>query len=115
VIKAVAVDASFDPGSLAAWPPGVVPLLDAGDRVRRGGTGERVDWTVAARAARVRPIVLAGGLTAETVGDAIRAVDPAAVDVSSGVEDAPGVKNHDRMSRFVRAIRGRSEMGAHHD
>lgn len=108
VIKAVGVDGTFDPATLARWPPRVTPLLDTADPDRRGGTGTRVDWPTAARAAAIRPIVLSGGLTPENVGDALHAVWPAAVDVSSGVEDAPGVKNAARMERFVAAVRRRS-------
>jgi phosphoribosylanthranilate isomerase len=105
VIRSVAVDGTFDPDLLATWRVGVVPLLDAADPMRRGGTGTRVDWALASRAARVRPIVLAGGLTPENVGDAIRLVRPAAVDVSSGIEDEPGRKNVEKMAAFARAVR----------
>jgi len=105
VIRSVAVDDTFDPDVLAAWRVGVVPLLDAADPVRRGGTGTRVDWALASRAARMRPIVLAGGLTPENAGDAIRLVRPAAVDVSSGIEDEPGRKNAEKMAAFARAVR----------
>jgi phosphoribosylanthranilate isomerase len=87
------------------WPARVVPLLDARDPARRGGTGQSIDWAVAARASGVRPLVLAGGLTPETVGEAIRVVAPAAVDVSSGVEERPGIKIVERMSEFMRAVR----------
>jgi phosphoribosylanthranilate isomerase len=111
VLKAVGVDAAFDARRLAAWPSRVVPLLDAAAPDRRGGTGRRIDWAVAAAAAAVRPIVLAGGLTPETVGEAIAAVRPAAVDVSSGVEDAPGVKDARKMAAFVAAVRQRDGQG----
>ncbi len=105
VIKAVGVDAAFEPERLADWPAAVVPLLDAADRERRGGTGRRIDWIQASRAAALRPIILSGGLAPETVGEAIRAVRPAAVDVSSGVEEAPGLKNATRMAQFIDAVR----------
>lgn len=105
VLKAVGVDAAFEPERLAGWPAAVVPLLDAADRERRGGTGRRVDWALASRAAALRPIVLSGGLTPETVGEAIRVVRPAAVDVSSGVEETPGIKSAARMARFIDAVR----------
>lgn len=69
-----------------------------------GGSGQTFDWgRVPLR--RARPLVLAGGLTAENVGDAIRRVRPYAVDVASGVEDTPGVKNSMRMNQFVAAVR----------
>ena len=69
----------------------------------RGGTGRRVDWTAAAAVARRRPIVLAGGLAPENVADAVEQVQPVAVDVSSGVESAPGIKDHARLRAFVGA------------
>lgn len=105
VIKAVAADRGCDPDAVSGWPARVTPLLDAGDAERRGGTGRTADWSVAARCARLRPIVLAGGLSPENVREAIAAVRPAAVDVSSGVEDEPGVKNAARLAAFVRAAR----------
>jgi len=60
-----------------------------------------VDWTQAAALARRRNVVLAGGLTPDNVGDAIVAVHPFGVDVSSGVEDAPGLKNAKKVTRFL--------------
>lgn len=80
-------------------------LLDAHDPVRHGGTGTTIDWARAGAVARSRRVVLAGGLTPANVGDAIRAVRPYAVDVSSGVEARPGVKDHDLLRRFVAAAK----------
>ena len=79
-------------------------LLDSYDAVRPGGTGARFDW------ARIpqdlgRPMVLAGGLTPDNVGVAIAQVRPYAVDVSGGVESAPGVKDRERMTLFCRRAR----------
>ena len=93
----------------AAWPPGTTFLIDTADPVRRGGTGKTVDWPQAASAARGRRIVLAGGLTPDNVADAIGAVRPFGVDVSSGVEDAPGVKNADKVARFLASARSAFE------
>jgi phosphoribosylanthranilate isomerase len=87
-----------------ALPSHVIPLVDAADPVRRGGTGQPADWTRAARLAATRPIVLAGGLTADNVGDAIRRVRPWAVDVSSGVEERPGLKSAARLEAFLAAV-----------
>ena len=103
VLRAVAleqIEAAF-----TVWPPETTFLMDATDPVRRGGTGNTVDWTRAAAAARSRRVVLAGGLTPENVADAIATVRPCGVDVSSGVEDAPGVKNPDKVARFLARAR----------
>ncbi len=80
-------------------------LLDAHDPVRHGGTGQTVDWTRAAVIAAGRRVVLAGGLTPANVREAILAVRPYAVDVASGVEAAPGVKDHELLRRFIDAAK----------
>ncbi len=82
-------------------------LLDA-DSAGYGGSGRTFDWTLAARAAARAPVVLAGGLDPGNVAEAVRAVRPWGVDVASGVEAAPGVKDHDLMARFVRAAKERA-------
>ena len=90
----------------AAWPAETIFLLDAADPVRHGGTGTAVDWTQAAALARgTRRVVLAGGLTAENVAEAIARVRPHGVDVSSGVEAAPGVKDPRKVAAFVASAR----------
>ena len=86
-------------------PGAGVVHLDAVDQVLRGGTGRTIDWPRAASVAAVRPVILAGGLTPGNVGDAIRVVSPYGVDVSSGVEASPGVKDHARLREFVAAVR----------
>jgi len=79
-------------------------LLDTWCEIAPGGTGKRFDWQrVPARAAR--PLILAGGLDEHNVGHAIHLCRPAAVDVSGGVEAAPGIKDADRIVRFVAAVR----------
>jgi len=104
VIKAVGVGGDFDGSVLAGWPAAVTPLLDAADKEKRGGTGETIDWDLAAAAARNRPVILAGGLTPENVEEAIVRVRPFAIDVSSGVERAPGVKDPPRLRAFMKAV-----------
>jgi len=104
LIKAVTLDSDTDVKAAATLPAHVTVLVDATDRVRRGGTGRVADWTNAAALAAQRPIILAGGLTAANVGDAIRQVRPWAVDVSSGVESAPGVKSRERLEAFFAAV-----------
>jgi phosphoribosylanthranilate isomerase len=105
VIKAVPLGQPGDEERAIGLPAGVVPLLDVFDPVRRGGTGRTVDWDVAARIAFKRPTMLSGGLTAENVGEAVRRVDPWYVDVSSGVEASPGVKDERKLRAFVEAVR----------
>lgn len=84
-----------------AWPAGTIFLVDAHDPVRRGGTGARVDWSRAAQVARDWRVILAGGLTPDNVAQAIATVQPYGVDVSTGVEESPGVKSFDKVTRFV--------------
>src|SRR5215471_5464410 len=93
VLKAIAVGVSAD-RALSVWPLNRLLLVDAHDPVRRGGTGRTVDWAEAAKVAARRPIVLAGGLTSANVQEAIVKVRPYGVDVASGVELRPGVKDH---------------------
>jgi phosphoribosylanthranilate isomerase len=97
----------------AAGPDGIEPdvvddtvLLDAHDPVRHGGTGRTVDWTRARAIAARRRIVLAGGLTPLNVGEAIATVRPYAVDVASGVETEPGIKDSLKLRAFINAVRG---------
>jgi phosphoribosylanthranilate isomerase len=106
LIKVVAPETDADFASALAVPPQVTLLVDAADREARGGTGRRADWSRAADLARARRVVLSGGLTPENVAAAVAQVRPWAVDVSSGVEDRPGVKSVSRMAAFFEAISG---------
>jgi phosphoribosylanthranilate isomerase len=99
VIRAVSVDA-ID-AVCDAWGPETVLLVDNIDPDTRGGTGMVVDWKPAAIVATQRRVVLAGGLTPENVSSAIHTVHPFGVDVSSGVESAAGVKDMEKVTRFV--------------
>ena len=105
VIKAVAVRDETAEAESDAVPPYATVLLDAHDSVKRGGTGRTIDWKVAAAIAQRRPIILSGGLNAENVVEAVRAVAPYAVDVSSGVESAPGRKDAAKLRAFFAALR----------
>ena len=72
-----------------------------------GGTGKTFDWSVAAEVAKAsdKPVVLAGGLNAENITAAIETVGPAGVDVSSGVEQAPGIKDSQKLKLFIEGVR----------
>jgi phosphoribosylanthranilate isomerase len=105
VIKALAVGGEVPP-VLARWPASVRVLLDVHDPVRRGGTGRTIDWVAASGMAEQRDVILAGGLTPENVKDAIDHVRPWGIDVSSGVEAAPGIKDHRRIKALFEAVHG---------
>lgn len=79
-------------------------LLDAYSPVAHGGTGERFDWDLIP-ADMPRPVVLAGGLTPANAGEAVRVARPWAVDVSSGVEAAPGIKDAAKVAAFISEVR----------
>ena len=81
-------------------------LLDAYSKSGLGGTGEKFNWELAIEAQKFgKPIFLAGGLTPENVGAAVKQVRPFAVDVSSGVESAPGKKDEAKVRAFIAAVR----------
>jgi phosphoribosylanthranilate isomerase len=81
-------------------------LLDAFSADEFGGTGKKFNWDLAIAAQKFgKPIFLAGGLTPENVADAVKKVRPFAVDVSSGVESAPGKKDHAKVKAFIEAVR----------
>jgi phosphoribosylanthranilate isomerase len=107
VLRSVTVDEASD--ACRSWPAETVFLVDSIDPVRRGGTGGRVNWARAATVARDWRVVLAGGLTPENVRHAIATVRPYGVDVSSGVEQSPGVKDFAKVARFVANARSAFE------
>jgi phosphoribosylanthranilate isomerase len=80
-------------------------LIDAFSDQAYGGTGQTVDWMLAQEAARLIPIILAGGLTPTNVAEAIAQVRPYGVDVSSGVEQSPGKKDPNKVKAFIQAAR----------
>jgi phosphoribosylanthranilate isomerase len=99
VIKAVNVRSGEDVQLLDRFRSVDLHLLDG----RRPGGGEAWDWALSARRRTKVPLILSGGLTAENVADGIAAVRPYAVDVASGVEAEPGVKDHERLRAFFAA------------
>jgi phosphoribosylanthranilate isomerase len=105
LIRAVAVREGFQPEELCGLRASAF-LLDTFDPKLPGGTGRAFDWSLAREAKRYGPIILAGGLTPENVAEAIRQVHPFAVDVASGVELAPGVKDPIKLGAFFDAVAG---------
>ena len=105
VIRALSTDTRFEPEHTAAFPECDV-LIDAYHPELKGGTGQTCDWSAAQAAMRyTRFLILSGGLDAQNVGRAIAAVTPHAVDVCSGIESAPGVKDHRTLEQFISAVR----------
>ena len=80
-------------------------VLDAFSEAAYGGTGKTADWNLATEAAQSFSFLLAGGLTADNVQEAIRTVQPYGVDVSSGVEAGPGKKDPAKVTAFIRAAK----------
>ena len=101
VIKAVSLNGETP---LAAWPRHFTVLLDAHDPDRRGGTGQIIDWAAAAAVAADRRTILAGGLTPQNIAAAIARVRPFGVDISSGVEQAPGIKDRAKIRALFETI-----------
>lgn len=104
IIKGIGMAGADDVQRALALPADVMPLLDARDPILHGGTGKQASWTHAAEVARARPTILAGGLNAENIVDAVETVRPWGVDVSSSLEDSPGVKNAKKLAVFFAAV-----------
>jgi phosphoribosylanthranilate isomerase len=104
--KAVAIATAADVTQADGYP-GERLLVDAKVEGSSGGSGTSFDWSLVMSLARHRTIILAGGLTPENVGRAVRSVNPWGVDVASGIEQAgnPRRKDPEKMERFVRAAR----------
>jgi len=102
--KAVAIGSAEDV-EFAKTYPGNLLLVDARVAGQHGGTGVRIDPRLVAPLARERSVILAGGLRPENVAEAVRQVRPRGVDVASGVESAPGIKDERMMQEFVQEAR----------
>lgn len=105
VIKAARVAGRSDIRELRAFQTDF-HLLDAHVPGVQGGTGATFAWELTSEHPRDRPLILSGGLTPANVAEAVAAVRPFAVDVASGVEREPGVKDHAQMAAFAAAVRG---------
>ena len=105
VVKAFRVGRRFRAAELKNYASAAAFLLDSSVKGKRGGTGKSFDWRKARAANRHGRILLAGGLTAENVAQAIQQAQPYGVDVCSGVERAPGVKDHALLRAFIRAAK----------
>ena len=99
VMRAVTLDTLVE--ATETWPAETTLLLDSTDPSRGGAGRGAVDWPRAAVITRGRRVVLAGGLTPDNIEHAIATVRPIGVDVASGVESAPGVKDLDKVARFL--------------
>ncbi len=104
VIKALRIGRKFDLESLTGFPASAF-LIDAVDPKLFGGTGKTSNWDIARDIAQVANVFLAGGLTPENIGEAIRAVRPFAVDVNSGVETYPGRKDKEKLQALQVALK----------
>jgi phosphoribosylanthranilate isomerase len=100
-------------GMARRWLGASAMFVDSGNAQNPGGTGQTFDWETAApeiaALAELVPVVIAGGLTPDNVGEAIRRFQPFGVDVSSGVERAPGKKDPQKVRAFVQAVRAADE------
>jgi phosphoribosylanthranilate isomerase len=104
VIKAISPQTADALTALHRYPVRAF-LVDASDAGRYGGTGKRADWGLAAALQKTHPLILAGGLDAQNINAAIESVDPQAVDINSGCEFSPGIKDHDLIRRIIKIIR----------
>jgi phosphoribosylanthranilate isomerase len=111
VIKALRVRSAADVRAAEAFRTDF-HLLDAYRPGRPGGTGESFDWELAAAHRSTIPLILAGGLTPDNVGEAIEAVHPFAVDVASGVESEPGRKDPGKLEAFFEGANAATPSGA---
>lgn len=106
VIRVARVHDEASVDALAQYEAAAYYLLDTYKKGTPGGTGETFDWELAARARSLgKPMILSGGLNPDNVADAIRAVQPYAVDVSSGVEASPGKKDLIKVKEFIANVR----------
>lgn len=104
VIKAIRISDAESINSMKMYNLGTF-LLDTHHEEIRGGTGRSFDWKIAKMGKEYGKIILSGGLTSLNIGEAIKKVNPYAVDVSTGVESSPGKKDHGKIKEFLRVVR----------
>jgi phosphoribosylanthranilate isomerase len=104
MIKALRVKDTVDTDVVELYPVRAI-LFDRHSDELYGGTGRSFDWDALKNMKISKKIILSGGLTPENVSRAIEMVKPYGVDVSTGVEDSPGRKNHIKMRKFIEAVR----------
>jgi len=106
MVKAFRVSGDTTPEDFEPYMPHVKSfLLDTYDKEQAGGTGKTFDWSIIPRLGLRKPYMLAGGLTPSNITAALQEVRPYGVDVSSGVEVAPGIKDHSLIREFIGAVR----------
>ena len=103
VIKAIALRSEDDLAQLRHYAVKAM-LVDAFDPRRSGGTGKKADWDLAAKVKKLHPLILAGGLSPANIQEAIEAIAPDAVDINSGVESAPGRKDHIKLKEIIELV-----------
>jgi phosphoribosylanthranilate isomerase len=109
VMKAMRLRSREDLQALRAFRAVDLHMVDAHVEGQYGGTGQTVDWALLADRRSDVPLVLSGGLTPDNVGEAVARVRPFAVDVASGTEASPGVKDPDKLTAFAAAVRAADE------
>ena len=104
VIKALRIKDTEDLGEVDSFPARAI-LFDTYSDKDYGGTGNTFDWNILKKLKTEKKTILSGGLNPDNVGEAIKTVRPYAVDVSSGVEKSPGIKDHKKIQRFIEAVK----------
>ena len=111
LIKALSPRREADLRKLRTYPVRAI-LVDAYDPLRYGGTGKRSDWGIAVKVKKTHLLIIAGGLHADNIREAIEVVSPHAVDINSGVESSPGRKDPEKVKKIVEIVRRTGRKGS---